>query len=92
MFLTYFLKAEKLVGVTSGKKIKGLEIFKSDILPKKMLFVGTWVRKIISKLGEKGEIVSFFFVKLRKCYLARAKCIQQKVSLKNKVLKSIASI
>ena len=78
--------------MTSGKKIKGLEITKSDILPNKMLFIGTGARKIISKLGDKNEIVSFFFLKLRKCYLACLKYIQQKLPLEIKVLKSIATI
>ena len=91
-FLIYFVKPEKVVGVTFGKKNKGLEITNSDILPNKMLFFGTGARKIISKLGEKNEIVSSFFLKLRKCYLVCAKYIQQKLPLENKVWKLIAII
>ena len=40
MFLTYFVKTEKLVGVTSGRKIKG--VTKSDLLPKKNVVL--WYR------------------------------------------------
>ena len=59
-FLIYFVKPENVVGVTFGKKTKGLEITKSDILPNKMFF-GTGVRKIISlplliQLLEENEI------------------------------------
>ena len=37
-FLTYFVKTEKLVGVTSGRKIKG--VTKSDQVPK--IYVVLW--------------------------------------------------
>lgn len=57
-----------------------------------MLLVGTGARKKNSKICEKNELVSSFFWKFRKCYLACPKYIQQKLSLENKVLKLIANI
>ena len=41
---------------------------------------------------KKNEVVSFFFLELRKFYLASVKYIQQNLFVKNKVLKSIATI
>ena len=56
-------------------KLRKTRKTKSDILPNKMLFVDIGAKKRISKLGEKNKIVSSFFQKLRKCYLACAKYI-----------------
>ena len=89
-FLTYFVKPEKLVGVTSGKKIKRLEINKSDILPTKMLFVGTGAREIILKFGEKKRNCFIFLSEAEK--VLPCMCKIQKLSLGIKVFISIAFI
>lgn len=73
-FYSHFVKPGVLAKCKKGKQFLNLDLSEKNILPKKLLFIGTKAKKLVEKLGHENPVVVKFLDSVKKAYVECGTC------------------